>query len=92
MFQLEYTKTFIKDLKRLKYKDKITAERVNNTLKKLISDPTHPGLKSHTVGENEHGNIWSSRVTGDIRVLWPYSSEQTLVIILLKVGGHDYVY
>jgi mRNA-degrading endonuclease YafQ of YafQ-DinJ toxin-antitoxin module len=34
------------------------------------------------------GEIYSSRITKDLRVLWDFS-ENRLVIIIIDIGGHE---
>jgi mRNA-degrading endonuclease YafQ of YafQ-DinJ toxin-antitoxin module len=46
----------------------------------------NPESVSHKVGE-----FWSCRVTGDIRIIWEYKDGE-LVLLLLKIGGHNTVY
>jgi len=38
------------------------------------------------------GEVCSSRITGDIRLIWEYNQENEIEIILLTIGGHDRVY
>ena len=64
-------------------------KRLKTTLYKLASNPLHPSLKSHKVNTPKHGAQWSSRITGDIRVIWKYGTSERLIIILLDIGGHS---
>jgi len=44
-------------------------------------------LKTHKVFISDYGKVYSSNVTGDIRVIW--SLEETYVLLLLDIGGHE---
>ncbi len=50
-------------------------------------DPYYPSLKTHKVDITNFGVVYSSRVTGDIRIVWKYLNRDTIVI--LTTGGHD---
>ena len=64
-------------------------KRLKTTLYKLASNPLHPSLESHKVNTPKHGVQWSSRITGDIRIIWKYGTSERLIIILLDIGGHS---
>lgn len=92
-YKIQITEAFNNRYVKLVKKDKILMRRINKTIELLRQNPFYPGLHSHIVDEDfYYGNIYSSRVTGDIRILWAFDPKQRLVLILLKVGGHDYVY
>lgn len=92
-YKIQITEAFNNRYVKLVKKDKILMRRINKTIELLRQNPFYPGLQSHIVDEDfYYGNIYSSRVTGDIRILWAFDPKQRLVLILLKVGGHDYVY
>ncbi len=60
-------------------------DKVSKTLTSISKDPMNPSLRSHKVG-----NYWSSRVTGDIRIIWEYGNDDKVnVIEILDVGGHS---
>jgi mRNA-degrading endonuclease YafQ of YafQ-DinJ toxin-antitoxin module len=83
MFQVEFSKYFQKQYKKLIKNNKILENRVDVALTKLLENPES---NSHKVGE-----YWSCRVTGDVRIIWEYKDDE-LVLLLLKIGGHDNVY
>ena len=56
----------------------------------LISiNPKDKGLKSHKINSFKGKTAWSSRVNGDLRIIWNYGKENTTEIHLLKIGGHS---
>ncbi len=55
----------------------------------LTLDPFYPGLKTHKVNSRLFGNAFSSRVTGDIRIIWKFDDNKTLTLLLMDLGGHS---
>lgn len=70
--------------------------RSNTQLKKatrkaldiLKKDPFYQSLKTHKVHTRLHGVKYSSWVTGDIRLIWDYDVNDTLVLIMFDIGSH----
>ena len=83
MFRIEFSTYFSREYAKLIKRNKILERRVNVALLKLEKSPESV---SHKVGE-----VWSCRVTGDIRIIWEYKNGE-LVLLLLKIGGHNDVY
>lgn len=90
-YQLRATAEFEKRLRKLLKLDQALAQRVGKTLKQLALDPFYPGLKTHKAFAVNHGEAYTSRVTGDIRIIWEFD-KQGAAIVLLTIGGHDFVY
>lgn len=89
MFTLIATEPFKKTAEKIVGNDEILKKRLKTTLQKLALNPLHPSLQSHKVNTQDYGIRWSSWVTGDIRIIWDYDSEQRLVIIILDIGSHS---
>ena len=89
MFTLKITATFIITHEKLTGDNETLNKRIKVTLQKLAINPSHPSLQSHKVNTQNYGIKWSSWVTGDIRIIWDYDSEQRLVIIVLDIGTHS---
>jgi addiction module RelE/StbE family toxin len=87
-FDLKFTPEFLKDYKKLTSKNKVLIKKINKTLVLLSKDPFYNSLKSHKVDTLESNDVWSSRVTGDVRIIWMYGEERKL-IILLETGTHS---
>ncbi len=67
--------------------------KFNKSINLLRENPFHSGLKSHLIRNNNlFGNIYSCRVTADIRILWSFDQKSVDTIILIDIGGHDDVY
>jgi mRNA-degrading endonuclease YafQ of YafQ-DinJ toxin-antitoxin module len=54
----------------------------------LANDPATPKLKTHKV-LIEGERLFSSSVTGDLRIIWRYAPTGLEVIDLLDIGGHE---
>lgn len=89
MYKLLSTKPFDKRYKNLIKRNSELAERFISVFEKLRDDPFEISLETHKVNSRKYGETFSSSVTGDIRVIWILDKEQTLIIILLDIGGHS---
>jgi len=89
MYTLQILNSFRKHEILLIKKDRTLEKRINKTLTFLQEDPLYPSLKSHKVNTPDYGVCWSSRVTGDIRIIWDYDENKQLIILLLDIGGHS---
>ncbi len=90
-FKLESSRQFDKDFKKIS-KDKILLKKTLSTLDKLKIDPHDKSLKTHKVNLSNIGLMWSSRVTKDLRILWKFSKDNDLIILTIRLQGHDTVY
>ena len=89
MFYLLTTKEFDKTYTIITKGNKKLQKHVQKVFKLLRLDPFYPSLKTHRANTNNYGLKWSSWVTGDIRIVWDYDTENRLVIILLDIGKHS---
>ena len=60
------------------------AERVDNALRLLMSDPHHPGLRIKKMDGTDR--IWEARVSRSIRLTFEMHGE---LLMLRNVGPHD---
>jgi mRNA-degrading endonuclease YafQ of YafQ-DinJ toxin-antitoxin module len=90
-------------VKKSPYFQKKTKKLLKNNLKLILLvaekiqeleiKPKMPGLKSNKVNTPKFGECYSSRVTGDIRIIWKFGEDGEIEIIeLLDIGVHDEVY
>jgi mRNA-degrading endonuclease YafQ of YafQ-DinJ toxin-antitoxin module len=73
---------------KLGQRDAILGEKIRLTMHRLSRDPFFQNLRTHKVQTKKHGYCFSSRVSGDIRILWNFS-ELSGEILLLDIGGHS---
>jgi mRNA-degrading endonuclease YafQ of YafQ-DinJ toxin-antitoxin module len=55
----------------------------------LQINPFLPALKTHKVNSKIKDGVYSSRVTGDLRIIWQFEQEQMEILDLLDIGGHS---
>ena len=84
MYEINILPYFTKKLKKLVRNNIELKKKVSETILKLSLNPSDPAIVYHKVG-----NVWSSRVTGDIRIIWDYDKNQNITIILINIGGHS---
>lgn len=89
MFTLKITATFTATREKIVGSNQTLNKQIKTTLQKLALNPSHPSLQSHKVNTRSFGIKWSSWVTGDLRIIWDYDSNQRLVLILLDIGTHS---
>ena len=88
-YNLEFTPEFLDDYKKLIKKNTLLAKKFSKSLKLLADNPQHNSLKSHKVNTINNEDVWSSWITGDVRVIWLYHENRQLVIVLLEAGTHS---
>jgi len=89
MYKLDFTQRFIQIARKYKHKNNKIKDAIEGTLDLLASDPKNPALRSHKVSSRLFGECWSSRVTGDIRIIWKYAEDTIQVISILDIGSHS---
>lgn len=87
-YNLSPTKEFKKSLDKLITGNLQLIKRVEKTLILLSKDPFIRGLRTHKVPTRIYGIRYSSRVTGNIRIIWDFEEEKKSLIILITIGGH----
>jgi len=87
-YRVSTTKNFEKIFQKLTKKNNQCADRIISVLEQLENDPFYKGLYTHKVRSKNYGIAFSSRVTGNIRIIWSFIEGNT-VILALTVGGHS---
>jgi mRNA-degrading endonuclease YafQ of YafQ-DinJ toxin-antitoxin module len=87
-YELNTTKRVDRKIQKIVKKDKKLDKRLRKVFKQLKKDPFYKGLKTHKVNTPKWNIAYSSRVTGDIRLIW-YLYERKLLIVVVDVGGHE---
>ena len=87
-YDLDFTPEFLADYKKLTKKNSLLIKKFSKGLKLLADNPQHNSLRSHKVDTIDNQDVWSSWITGDIRVIWLYDQNRKLVIVLLETGTH----
>lgn len=76
-------------IKKLRRRNPLLKEKIEDALDLLASNPFHPMLQSHKANTRKHGKRWSSHVSGDIRIIWDFSETMDITIDVLDIGGHS---
>jgi mRNA-degrading endonuclease YafQ of YafQ-DinJ toxin-antitoxin module len=88
MFKIVFVDGFEKYFKKIIQKDPILIKKFYKTIALLSQDPNYPSLQSHKVDIIGYNEVWVSRITGDIRIVWFYDEKKQLVINCIKLGTH----
>ena len=94
MFTLQATKKFLRKYTKLIKLNPEIEERFNTVFDTLAENPTDSRRGSHKVIAVDGSKVFSSRVTGDIRIVWRYvetkdGEKELQIISLIDVGGHE---
>ena len=89
MYVLRFVSTYPPTHKALIKGNKVFEKRTEKALKLLKKDPFYPSLKSHKVNTRNFGEKWSSRVAGDLRIIWDFNEKEKRIIILSAITKHS---
>jgi len=78
---LSFGNNFLRKLKKIYKKDKLLYKRIKDFLVLFSEDPFYSGFRTHRVTVSNYGKVFSSRVTGDIRIIWVFEEEITLLLL-----------
>ena len=87
-YKYQFSKNFERKSSKLFKKDKSLRKRFYKTLRKILDNPFYKGLRTHKVNTPKWGQAYSSKVTGDIRILWDFKGND-LIILIIDIGGHE---
>jgi mRNA-degrading endonuclease YafQ of YafQ-DinJ toxin-antitoxin module len=88
-YKLEATPYFSKKFRKLTAKNKLILPKIKATLDILQEDPEDVRIGSHKVDTPKFGKAYSSKVNGDLRIIWEYSEYCFQILDLLDIGGHS---
>jgi len=76
-----------RDIKRYRKKNPKVRDKIEDTLLELGNNPFKRSLRTHKVRTRDSGVAYSTRLTGDLRVIWKF--EKGKIILILAIGGHS---
>jgi mRNA-degrading endonuclease YafQ of YafQ-DinJ toxin-antitoxin module len=88
MYQLFPTKVFLRKAKSV-IDTQVKKSALEKTLQNLELDPFYPALRTHKVQSRKFGQMYSSKVTPDLRLIWNFDQDNSLILLLLDIGGHS---
>lgn len=80
-------KSFERKLHLFYKKDRNLYILIVRVMNKLEINPFDRHLRTHKVNSVKENEVFSSRVTGNIRIIWIIQGSQ--ILLLLDVGGHS---
>ncbi len=86
---IQFSSLVIKELTKIKRKDKKLIENIEKQLHIFELNPKHPSLRIHKL-TGKLGNAWSISITMKIRMLYQLIDESTAYFF--DIGTHDEVY
>lgn len=87
-YKYQFTNNFEKKSSKLFKKSNKLRKRFFKTLFQILEEPFYKGLKTHKVNSPKWGEVYSSRITNDLRVLWDFAGNG-LIILVIDIGGHE---
>jgi len=89
MYELISSKNFDKELKKLLLTRRLSKEQIKKVFLILMSNPFDNRLRTHKVNSRSYGLKYSSRVDGDLRIIWNFAENNKVILVLLTIGGHE---
>jgi mRNA-degrading endonuclease YafQ of YafQ-DinJ toxin-antitoxin module len=89
MFKIKQSKSFFREASKLIRQRRLSLEILNQSLFQLSKDPFANNLRTHKVSTRNFGQKYSSRINGDLRIIWCFEEDESIVILLLDIGGHS---
>ncbi len=89
MFKLNFKSLFLKKVKKIVSKNKDFKKIIFKVIQILEINPFDLKLKSHKIIRKNGNPAFSSRVSGDIRIIWKFQKNQPIILDILDIGGHS---
>ena len=87
--RIKFSPLVIKELTKIKKKDKRLGTLIQKQLQLFSVNPKHPSLRIHKL-TGSINNVWSLSVTESIRMVYRFINEDTAYFV--DIGTHDQVY
>jgi mRNA-degrading endonuclease RelE of RelBE toxin-antitoxin system len=88
-YEIEFTKFAAKKYAKLCKNNKALQKQISKAFENLSVNPFFPSLNTHIVNIASYdGKVYSSFISGDIRIIWKFSNG-SLHILVLNIGGHS---
>lgn len=87
-YNLIFSSSYLRKVKKLIKQRRLTINKINSILFDLSDDPFKQSLKTHKVDAILGLDQYSSRIDGDLRMIWNFSDSR-IQILILDIGGHS---
>ncbi len=87
--RIRFSRFVIKELSKIKQKDKKLSDRIQKQLVLFKSNPKHPSLRLHKLS-GTFDTMWSVSITMSIRMVYKLMNKETVYFV--DIGTHDEVY
>lgn len=88
-YRIRTTPSFNRRFKKLSKKNSVLKNSIYEVLNRLSINPYQKSLKTHKVNSRVFKNAFSSRVTGDLRIIWSFDNSSSKVVNIYDLGGHE---
>ena len=89
MYSLDFNDDFWPTYNKLVKGNSKLLSKFKKTFEILSENPFRNSLKTHKVDTKKYENVYSSWVSGDVRIIWALDKNQELVILVLETGTHS---
>lgn len=89
MYNLGFKDDFWNSYKKLVKGNPTLLKKFKKALAILSQDPFYSSLKTHKVETKKYQNVYSSLITGDVRVIWKFDKEVKTILLILETGTHS---
>jgi mRNA-degrading endonuclease YafQ of YafQ-DinJ toxin-antitoxin module len=87
-YDLEFTTKADRMLAKYIKNNPVLAKKFRSTFEKLTEEQFSPTLGTHKIFSKDFGMAYSTRVTGDLRIIWNYRKNQ-ITILIYTIGSHS---
>ena len=87
-YGVEFSKKFIKKFRKLVKNNLVLEFKIQEIVNRMRINPFQSGLYTHKANIKGYGELYSTRVTGNIRIAWDFI-DGTATILAVTVGGHE---
>ena len=88
-YKLSPTPYFARKYKKLIKNNYNLKSKIVSVFEFLQTNPFLPNLKTHKVDSKVKSEVYSSSISGDLRIIWEFSQDKVRVLDLLDIGGHS---
>ena len=89
MYILEFLDEFWKVYNKLTKGNSVLQKQFIKALGQISEDPFYPSLKTHKVDTVKYNEVFSSWISGDVRIIWTFNQDRKLTILILETGTHS---